>query len=55
VQQQRELLPDPGLADEVIEAPGPQRALDQPLVAVGEGGDNALVGSRAALGKLSRQ
>ena len=46
VQQQRELLADPGLADEVVEPLGPQRALDHPLVAVGQRRDNAVAGPR---------
>jgi hypothetical protein len=41
-QQERQLLADAGLADEVIEALGPQRALDRPLVAVGERRHDAL-------------
>ena len=43
VQQQRQLLADPGLADEVIEALGPQRALDLPVVTVGERRDDAVL------------
>ena len=47
-QQQGELLADPLLADEVVEPLGPQRALDHPLVAVGQRRDNA-VGSVSSL------
>ena len=42
MQQQGELLADPMLADEVVEPLGPQRALDHPLVAVGQRRDNAV-------------
>ena len=42
MQQQGQLLADPGLADEVVEALGAQRALDDPLIAVGKRRDNAV-------------
>ncbi len=41
-QQQRQLLPDPGLPDEVVEPLGPQGALDGPLVPVRQRRDDAV-------------
>ena len=36
VEHQRQLLADPGLADEVVQPLGPQRALDHPVIGVGQ-------------------
>ena len=49
-QQQGQLLADPGLADEVVKALGPQRALDDPLVAVGERRDDTVAPRVVPLG-----
>ena len=39
LEHERELLAEPGLADELGQLPGPERALDLPLVGVRERGD----------------
>ena len=44
LQEQRQLLADPGLADQLVQPPGPQRALDHPVVGVGHGRDHAVGG-----------
>src|SRR5690348_10920949 len=36
LEHQRELLAQPGLADELGQLPGPERALDLPLVSIGQ-------------------
>jgi hypothetical protein len=43
LQDQRQLLAHPGLADELGQALGPQRALDHPVVGVGDGRHHPLL------------